>query len=58
MKIVFRDVEAEYRRPDYLLDGSGRPATVSTGYYLWEGEQGVGKSFACTAWSATATTAA
>ena len=46
VKLVFRDVESEYRRPDYLLDAfwSARDRHP-TGYYLWEGEQGVGKSF-------------
>ena len=47
VKVVFRDVDREYRRPDYLLDAFwGARDAHPTGYYLWEGEQGVGKSFA------------
>lgn len=43
---VFRDAAAEYRRPAYLLDAFwDHRGRHPTGYYLWEAEQGVGKSF-------------
>lgn len=46
VRYVFRDAEREYRRPDYLLDDFWKARTAKpTGYYLWEAEQGVRKSF-------------
>ncbi len=46
VKVVFRDAVTEYVRPDYLLDDFWAfRERQTTGYYLWEGEQGVGKSY-------------